>query len=425
LPVNTLAVTETCPPRLERAYILLCALLPFSIDFPVGSWSLDVPSEPLLAGIGLYLGWLFLQQPGLVWRVFRSQIWLVCSFGWLLWMGITVCFSSMPMVSLKYWVVDAGHWWVLALGFSCWPQLLRRALPWYLFSMVFVAVFSMMQHSQYQFRVDQALLAPMPFFYNHTMYGAVLAMSVVWMLSPDLYWPISRRWRWCLAGVLVLALALSASRAAAASLVLAGMVSIFYRINQPRRWWLGGALLVVGGLVYQVGGGVLAQKRASDVSYQERLNRWDCAASMLAARGWVGYGPGTFAFQYQPFQRPEKRTRISLDAAPTQRGPDTYGRGGGAHSEYWQAAAETGWPGLLLWLALVLVLLRAGFLRIFGRIQPQVYLPATLALVTFFSHAVVNNFLHDGRIALLVWASAAWLATRLSPQRFNDVPPMV
>jgi O-antigen ligase len=240
-----------------------------------------------------------------------------------------------------------------------------------------------------------------------------------------LYWPISRRWRWCLVGVLVLALALSASRAAAASLVLAGLVFVFYRISQPRRWWLGGALLLIGGLVYQVGGGVLAQKRASDVSYQERLNRWDCAASMVAARGMTGFGPGTFDFQYHPFQRPEKRTRISLDAAPTQRGPDTFGRGGGAHSEYWQAAAEMGLPGLLLWLAVVFWLLKTGFQRVFRTAQPAYYLPAALALVTFFSHALVNNFLHDGRVALLVWGSAAWLATRLSPQRLNDVPPMV
>jgi Cu/Ag efflux protein CusF len=36
-------------------------------------------------------------------------------------------------------------------------------------------------------------------------------------------------------------------------------------------------------------------------------------------------------------------------------------------------------------------------------------LPFFLALLTFFLHTMVNDFLHDGRIAALVWGSMAMI----------------
>jgi hypothetical protein len=37
-----------------------------------------------------------------------------------------------------------------------------------------------------------------------------------------------------------------------------------------------------------------------------------------------------------------------------------------------------------------------------------------LGLLTFFAHGAVNNFLHDGRMAALVWGSVAVLGARMA-----------
>ena len=113
-------------------------------------------------------------------------------------------------------------------------------------------------------------------------------------------------------------------------------------------------------------------------------------------------------------------TRISAQAPLSVRGPDTYGRGGGAHSEYWQAAAEMGWPGILILLAMVVGTLWMGIQRVARHpdsAQKRLVLLITLGLLSFFTHALVNHFLHDGRVAALVWGGMAWLWQSKDVQR--------
>jgi O-antigen ligase len=150
----------------------------------------------------------------------------------------------------------------------------------------------------------------------------------------------------------------------------------------------------------------LDRKLEKDVSTLERLNRYSCAWRMAEQRPWTGFGPGTFQFQYLPFQRPEEMTRISISDPARDLHPDQLGRGGGAHSEYLQALAEGGWPALLWWLLLAGTSVFMGvklYLSAQSKESQWFALAVTFSLLTFFIHAFFNNFLHDGRVAALVW----------------------
>lgn len=401
------------PPWLEKGYAALLALLPWSVDVDFGAWNLTAPSEPLVAVVGLALVWVALRQPARLWQLFSTGIVLPLSLLWIVWMAVAAGFSTMLPVSLKYWLVEAGQWWVFAVGMALWPGMWLRVLPFFLWSMLGVGVYTVVHHAMFHFRADQALLAPMPFFPDHTLYAAVLAMLVFYVpMTPKegLGNSAGIRVQWAMALVFTLALVISTCRAAVISLGVAGAVyAAWYWRKRPVMTLFGGLLLLFMGYAY------LSHKAqgTADVSYRERLNRWDCAASMLQARPWTGFGPGTFPFQYLPFQRSEKMTRISVQQVLTERGPHTYGRGGGAHSEYWQAAAELGWPGAVLWVGLVFGSLWAGGRQALRSSTPgarRLALFATLGLVTFFVHVLANNFLHDGRIAALVWGGMAWLS---------------
>jgi O-antigen ligase len=135
----------------------------------------------------------------------------------------------------------------------------------------------------------------------------------------------------------------------------------------------------------------------TDASNLERINRWDCAISMFKERPIVGFGPGTYAFEYARFQRPENLTIISTN----------FGDGGNAHSEYLGALAETGLIGFLLTLGLVFIIFRQGIhlyynLNLHKELQILV-LGMILALVTYFFHGLLNNYLDTDKAAVPIW----------------------
>ena len=421
--MNKQTDNDNIPELLAKGYILLFALLPWSVECSFGSWNLSLPCEPLIALLGI----------GLLWSIKTTAIkslaakpLFAISFLWILWMAISVCFSSMKTVSVKYWLVEAGQWWVFGIGMALWPGLWQRVLPCFIFSMLGVAIYTIIHHGFFAFRADQALLAPMPFFPDHTMYAAVLAMLFFFVQIKDEGKGMLTQWlqrpgvRNGMALFFLSALLLSTCRAALLSLGITGAVFVLFYLYKKQRL-LALAAAVLGACCFLFIAEKFVDPVAKDVSVQERLNRWDCAQAMLATQPWTGYGPGTYPFQYQPFQQPEKMTRISLRTPLLIRGPETYGRGGSAHSEYWQAASEMGWPGLALWLALVSSVLCWGFrmaVRSTQKTTRYLALLSTLGLLTFFIHALANNFLHDARIAAMVWGGMAWL---ISVKSFN--PP--
>ena len=396
---------KPAPHWLSYGYFALFAVLPWSVEIGLGVHKLNFPSELLIGALGLGLIWFFWQNPKELLDLFLGNFLIRISLIYIGWMALTACFSTLPIVSWKYWVVDTAHWWVFAVGISRWPDLWRRALPWFIFSVAGVAIYTLVHHGFYHFRTDQALLAPMPFFPDHTMWAAVLSMVI---FLGGMAFPNSSKLTRAILPLLLLAFIFSTCRAAWASVLIAGAVWGFLSLGKKGRLVLLGLLLSAGFFVSPR----MVDSFREDVSAQERLNRWHSAGRMSQERPWLGFGPGTFQFQYIRFQKPEEMTRISLSAPAVSRGPDTYGRGGGAHSEYWRILAETGWPGLLLWLGIVFSLLVPAT-SVAGKIQrpslpnPTIYL--LLALITFLTHSAVNDFLHDGRIAALFWGCLAMI----------------
>lgn len=427
---------------MTRGYCVLFALLPWSLECSFGAWKMNLPSEPIIAVLGIGLFGLVWKNPGIIREAFFNNFILKISFVWIGWLAVSACFSTMPTVSWKYWVVEAGHWWVFAVGMAVAPGLWQRAFRVFAFSMAGVVVYTLTHHAFYHFRADQALLAPMPFFPENTLYAAVLVMVVFGFAGtlgaiPSPGPPLVKkgeaahsvmpsRIRLQLTDMLLLPLFVtglffSFCRAAWISVVVAGITGFFLIFRGKWRWRvLAGVLLFAVGIAF---GGQMLDGMKKDVSMLERLNRFACAFRMARERPLTGFGPGTFQFQYLPFQKPEEMTRISATAPVTERSPRTYGRGGGAHSEYFQALAEAGWPGLLLWLTFIVAVLWAGFRNVFSEkneVYPWFALALTLSLLTFFLHGLVNNMLHDGRAGALVWGGAAFLFTGLQGFRVEN-----
>jgi O-antigen ligase len=138
----------------------------------------------------------------------------------------------------------------------------------------------------------------------------------------------------------------------------------------------------------------------SDDSNKERLNRWSCAWRMFLKKPVFGWGPGTYMFQYAPYQIVREKSLISTNMADK----------GNAHSEYLGPLSESGLFGMLSFLAIVITTLITGFntyWKLKDRSQRIVILTAILGLITYYVHGILNNFLDTDKASAPFWGFTA------------------
>jgi len=141
---------------------------------------------------------------------------------------------------------------------------------------------------------------------------------------------------------------------------------------------------------------------STDDSNLERINRWQSAFRMFSERPVFGFGPGTYQFEYAPYQLSKEKTLISTNA----------GDRGNAHSEFIGPLSEEGLPGMLIMLTLVIMVIAYGI-----KVHKQANTPETrllsltvlLGLITYFFHGTLNNFLDTDKASIPVWAFIAML----------------
>jgi len=141
---------------------------------------------------------------------------------------------------------------------------------------------------------------------------------------------------------------------------------------------------------------------ATDASNLERLNRWNAAFQMTAIRPLLGWGPGTYMFQYAPFQMAADRTIISTN----------FGEVGNAHSEYIGALAESGIPALILFILIIVFTINTG-IRLYQKVPDPHFkiliLGVIAALFTYYIHGLLNNFLDTDKLSVPFWGFTAFL----------------
>jgi putative inorganic carbon (hco3(-)) transporter len=139
---------------------------------------------------------------------------------------------------------------------------------------------------------------------------------------------------------------------------------------------------------------------STDASNLERINRWNSALRMFRERPVLGWGPGTYIFQYAPFQNSREMTIISTNM----------GNAGNAHSEYIGPLAESGVGGMLTFV-LILVLVSIRSIRLINDPSKKEFrtllIGVFLGLLTYFVHGGLNNFLDTDKASVPFWGFIA------------------
>lgn len=416
--------------RLDALMLLIVACVPLSLsleDLEVGGIGAYLPTEPLLAGVLV----LFCIKAISGWPVDPAILkhplsrWVQCS---LIWIGLSAILSSHPVVSFKFliarlWFV-VGFFWILGEMFRTHKAQRHQFILAYVFALCAVIIYTLVRHAGFGFEKDAGHWVMKPFYKDHTSYGAVLAMVIPPVLAL-LTWKRFSAFVKAIIGValviLCVGLVFSYTRAAWVSLaavaLLWGLMKVGVRlktllgvgvISLAFLWFAQDALLIQLERNRQDSSDDLAEhvesisNVSSDASNLERLNRWNAAIAMFQERPIVGWGPGSYQFEYAPFQRSQDQTIISTNNAD----------GGNAHSEYLGPLAEQGIPGLIFVLGLLGFCLDLGFKlhrRMHDPEQRRLAMGVFLGLMTYFVHGVLNNYLDTDKASALFWGFFALL----------------
>ncbi len=389
--------------------------------------NLSLPTEPLLFGI-LFLFIFKLLLDGNFDRKILLHPVSIAIYIHLFWIFITSLTSTMPMVSFKFllsrlWFVVGGYFLFIQVFKN--QRNIERFIWLYTIPLILVIVYTNYRLSGYGLNNQYASnFVVRPFFNDHTSYGAML----VFFLFPIFYFILHEKKgllkkviAWLVLIVFTFAIVLSYTRAAWLSLFFAAGLWIIIKLRIKIRTVLilsFTVLLLFFSLQSRIiryledneseSSGKLTEHLesmaniTSDASNMERINRWKCAIRMFKEKPVFGWGPGTYMFQYAPFQFSYDRTIISTN----------FGDWGNAHSEYLGPLSESGLFGALSFILLVFFAFRTGY-RVYHQSKSKEIKEFTLYLIlslsSYFLHGVLNNFLDTDKASIPVWGFIAML----------------
>ena len=413
--------------HLNSLLLFVVAVTPLSISLKDSTFNLGVslPTEPILAGITFFLLLRFLQNGKLPWSLLKHPV-SIALLMQLSWMGFSILTSEMPMVSFKSWI--SNIWFIVPLFFAMFivfesKTARSRFFLLYAISLAISCLYTLYVHSQYGFSKQTSTWVMFPFYKEHTAYGMALAF-----IFPFAIYRVLKNQKLInyvlsagLMTLFIIATVFSYSRASWLSIVAALGVYLLIRFKVNLKYFFFGSFIVLSSLyvsqehwmrVFTKNDTVSSDNFSehiksisnisTDASNLERINRWMSAIRMFEERPLTGWGPGTYQFQYAPFQHSSEMTVISTNS----------GNRGNAHSEYIGLMAEQGLPGLILMLVFLIALFSTGF-RVVNTLKVgsdrSIAICALLGLVSYFCHGVLNNFLDMDKAAVLVWGSASLL----------------
>jgi len=409
---------------IERIVWMIVIVTPLSMPLkefiPSSSVDLSLPGEPLMAGL-LLISLFYLSRKLFIDKHFLRHPITIIIFIQLLWILITAFNSTMPLVSFKFliarlWFINAAMLFTSTLlkEFKNIPKyILCYAIP-----LSVIIILTLIKHAGLGFDEDSADWIVQPYYNDHTAYGAAISMFIPVIASLAFYFKDKKKLMYglvILLGILLIGVIFSYARAAwlsiAASLVILAALLLKLKF---RTLLIGAVSLVLVFLVFQTqimillakndtdSEGDLAQNIESmsnistDASNVERLNRWSCALRMYDEKPLMGWGPGTYMFQYAAFQKSSEATIITVND----------GSNGNAHSEYLGPLSEQGIPGLLMVVVLMLSIFFTGFRLVYTIIDKKlkyICIGVLLGLTTYFVHGFLNNFLDTDKLSIPFW----------------------
>ena len=412
--------------HLKWYYYLLIILIPISLETTlVGDAKLSFPSEALLV---ILLPFLFMFSRE-YWKVANKILRHPITVFLLVDLCIEIISSltsthidvSLKRVTIRFLFISGFFVVVNMLGSK---KLLKA--PWIIYAVGLIPVmyYTLMNHWHHSFNPKVVFSICQPYYADHTLYGACLAFIVPMLIIGIGKWKLFGFNSFQRIGLIFLFFfvlcseILAISRASILSLFVALLFYILLHFRVHFRAIMIGLAVCVCTLycvkdsIYTYveqneavsNDGELVNHFSSitnvqtDASNLERINRWVCAVRMFENKPLLGYGPGTYQFEYNKFQTLANKTYISTNS----------GDKGNAHSEYLTYLSETGIVGIIIFLLTVFGSIYYGMqnhLILKEPILRAINLGVLLGLVTYYFHGLFNSFMDQSKMGFLYFTA--------------------
>jgi O-antigen ligase len=408
-------------------YYLLIFSLPFSMQIPVvPGLNLDFPSEPLMAALMVCFGASMLAGAKPDKRFFNHPIIILIGLMYL-WAMVLTLFSVDTTKTIKYLLAKA--WYIvpfLLLTGSLVRSVkdIRRILWFFLVPLTGLTIMVFFKHMVRHFAFDAIQRAVEPFFKNHVIFAAVVALFIPYVLTLLRIEKKSLRpLLLFILAVLFIGVGISYTRASWLSLPLAGFYFLALKFRLTKISVIGAfvaSFLAMGYFGYQnkfmlyapdyektifnrdnFEKHMEATYKLEDVSGMERVYRWVAALHMAYDRPIQGSGPSTFYPEYKKYTVKSFRTYVSDNPEHST-----------THNYFLLQLAEQGLIGLLLFMALVaylLILTEKLYHRTRNKEYRAIILGAGLCLFIIIFHLTLNELIEVDKIGSFYYISIAFL----------------
>jgi len=413
--------------RSDILLYLIAFVTPLSIEFSNKKINigLSVPAEILMVLLTILFFIRLIYDVRLERKIIFQPISILIYF-YLFWMLITSATSELPLVSFKFL---ASKIWFVTVCYFCVIQLIRNNfnkiitfINCYATALAVVIIYATVKLALSGFAKHGMHWIMHPFYNDHTAYGAAIAFFIpliiaLFAVDGKTFW--KKFYYALLLIVLFVGIYFSFCRAAWLSIILSFCFFVVIKLRIKFSWFIVGSAIIFSTLYYfsddilykmgrntQDSSGDFAKHISSisnintDASNVERLNRWVAAFGMIEERPVFGWGPGTYQFLYAGYQKAKYKTIITTN----------FGDGGNAHSEFIGPTAESGFAGLATVLALMVVALYTGISAYISARRKElkiISLAAILALISYYIHGTMNNFLDTDKLSLPFWMAFA------------------
>ena len=353
----------------KALFYLFFMLLPFSIEYEIGSLGTDLPSEPMMLSL---MGIAFLLIITRVKQI-SHNIWLhpisLIMIVHICWIAITAISSTHPIISWKYFL--AKLWYVIPFYFL--PLILLKKTTDYLkiFTLMLpcllIAIFYVLaKHAGSGFSFATSNTVVRPIFRNHVDYAIMLVIFLPYLFFLLKNSKGTKFWVHVLyLLIFLIAIYFSYTRAAQVSIILA---VAFYFILRFRllKIAIGTTMILAAALTMYLSVNnnyldyapdferavthkkfdnlIEATTKMQDVSTVERFYRWIAGFYMVAEKPVAGFGPSTFFSNYRPYTVTSYKTYVSDNPEKS-----------GIHNNYLMVAVEQGIPGLIIMLLMTVI----------------------------------------------------------------------
>jgi O-antigen ligase len=411
----------------RKVFYLLLFCLPLSVEFFLpGGFATDLPTEPMMLGLmGVFILYVSRHYREMSGQFLKHPITLLLLLH-LAWIFFTAMFSQNVMVSVKFFLAKV---WYIAVFYFLTGFLLKKkehlqSFFWWIYiPLTLLIIQTIIRHASYGFTFSDIGWCVTPFFRNHVNYASMLTLFFPFlMLAMSWQKRGSSTWIMLLFSLVlyVVAIQLSFTRAAYVGLVAAFGVYFVIRLKLMK-WSLAGGMIVaviwIGSILKEnkyldyapdfektitfknFDNLLEATYKGEDISTMERVYRWVAGYGMNQAKPWLGFGPGNFYGFYRGYTVTSFRTYVSDN--PEQ---------SGIHNYFLMTLVEQGFPGLIIFIGLIVLVLIRGE-QIYHRLTDPDYrritMAAIMSIVVIDCLLLINDMVETDKVGTFFFMNMA------------------